>query len=216
MRILIASKILGVAAYRGKLDALAAHPEIDQLVAVAPPAWKEPDGRLVAFEPTPAPEGYELRIAPIRFNGSYHLFFWPGLRRVLREVRPDVVHLDEEPYNLATALGVREAGRVSARSVFFTWQNLRRSYPPPFSLFERYVFARARHGIAGSREALDVIRSKGFSGPASVIPQFGIDPELFSPGPPCTGVPVIGFVARLVEEKGIFVLLRALAGLPGE
>jgi glycosyltransferase involved in cell wall biosynthesis len=216
MRILIASKILGVAAYRGKLDALAAQPDVERLVAVAPPAWKEPGGRTLAFEPTTAPAGYEMRVEPIRFNGSFHLFYWPGLAGVLREVQPDLVHLDEEPYNLATALGVRAATRVAAKSVFFTWQNLRRSYPPPFSLFERYVFRQAAHGIAGSREALDVIRQKGFSGPASVIPQFGIDPDLFSPGSAPDGVPVIGFVARLVEEKGVFVLLRALAGLQGE
>ena len=60
------------------------------------------------------------------------------------------------------------------------------------------------------------MRAKGYAGPGSVIPQFGVDPDLFSPGaPPAGGPPVIGFISRLVEEKGILVLLDALAGLGG-
>jgi len=217
VRVLIVSKILVVAAYRRKLDEIAAQPGVRSLVVVTPPAWQEPGGRRLDFEPA-ASDGayYELRLAPIRFNGSFHLFYWPGLGRILREVRPDVVHLDEEPYNLATAHGSLLAARVGARSLFFSWQNLLRRYPPPFSWFERGVYRRSAAAIAGSSEALQVLRAKGYRGPASVIPQFGVDPSLFAPRPaPDAGPPVIGFVARLVEEKGIFVLLDALAGLGG-
>src|SRR5579859_2443949 len=105
MRVLIASKILVVAAYRGKLDEIAARPEVERLVVVTPPAWHEPGGRKLALELPTGPLAYELRVEPIRFNGNYHLFYWPGLGRVLRDVRPDLVHLDEEPYNVATAHG---------------------------------------------------------------------------------------------------------------
>ena len=34
-----------------------------------------------------------------------------------------------------------------------------------------------------SREAVDVLRAKGYSGRAWVIPQFGVDPALFTPSP---------------------------------
>ena len=43
----------------------------------------------------------------------------------------------------------------------------------------------------------------------------GVDPDLFSPGAP-PEKPVIGYISRLVEEKGILVLLAALAGLKGD
>ncbi len=212
----MASKILVVAAYRRKLEEIAALPEVSELLAVIPPVWREPGGRAIAFEPGASP-GVTVRVEPIRFNGSFHFFYWPGLADIIREFKPDVVHMDEEPYNLATFIGLRAARRAGAAGVFFTWQNLLRSYPPPFSLFERYAFRTASHALAGSAEALQVLRSKGYRGGASVIPQFGVDPSLFcaAESPP-TGPPVIGYVARLVEEKGIFVLLEALAGLAGQ
>jgi glycosyltransferase involved in cell wall biosynthesis len=217
MRVLIVSKILVVAAYRRKLEAIAAHPDIEELVAVTGPEWREPGGRRVTFERTTLPEKYQLRVEPIWFNGSYHLFIWPSLGRVLRELRPDLVHIDEEPYNLATAHGTWQARQAGARSLFFTWQNLLRRYPPPFSWFERTVFGQSAFAIAGSREAWHVLRAKGYCGPGAVIPQFGVDPTLFFPAvTPPDGPPVIGFIARLVEEKGILVLLEALAGLGGE
>jgi glycosyltransferase involved in cell wall biosynthesis len=219
VRILIVSKILVVAAYRRKLDEIAARPEVEHLVAVTGPEWREPGGRLLRFEPSPNDRAaaYDLRVEPIWLNGSYHLFFWPTLHRVLREVRPDLVHIDEEAYNLATAHAAWQARRAGARSLFFTWQNLRRRYPPPFNWFERFVFDRSALAIAGSGEALHVLRTKGYCGPAAVIPQFGVDPDLFSPGSvPTEGPPVIGFIARLVEEKGILVLLDALAQLSGD
>lgn len=216
MRILIVSKILVVAAYRRKLDEIAAHPGVERLVAITGPLWQEPGGRAVRFEPNGSPS-YELRVEPLWLNGSYHLFLWPRLGAALREFKPDLVHIDEEPYNLATAHATWLARRSGAKSIFFTWQNLLRRYPPPFSWFERSVYAHSAYAIAGSSEALQVLRTKGYRGQGAVIPQFGVDPHLFSPGlPPSGGVPVIGFISRLVEEKGILVLLEAVTGLTGD
>src|SRR5205814_337180 len=149
LKVLIVSKILVVAAYRRKLEAIASLPDVDRLVAVTGPEWREPGGRRIRFEASAHTETYDLRIEPLWLNGSYHLFLWPRLGRLIRQVRPDLVHIDEEPYNLATAHGTWLAQRVGARSLFFTWQNLLRRYPPPFRWFERSVFARSAFGIAG-------------------------------------------------------------------
>jgi glycosyltransferase involved in cell wall biosynthesis len=217
VKIVIVSKILVVAAYRLKLAAIAAHPDIEQLVAVTGAEWREPGGRRVQFEPSLGDTSYELRVEPMWLNGSYHLFVWPQLSRVLQTIKPDLVHVDEEPYNLATAHATWMARQAGAKSLFFTWQNLLRRYPPPFSWFEKTVFTNSAYAIAGNSEALGVLHAKGYCGPGSVIPQFGVDPELFSPAAsPPSGPPVIGFISRLVEEKGILVLLDALKDLDGD
>lgn len=206
------SKALVVGAYQKKLEEIAAQPGVDHLTCVVPPSWQEPGGREIRLE-REHPQGYELRVLPIRRNGDFHLFHWVGLGKVMRELRPDVVHVDEEPYNFATAHATWQAKRVGARPLFFTWQNLLRRYPPPFSLFEHYVFRHCRAALVGNAEAADVLRRKGFRGPTARIPQFGIDPELFRPGGAqrVGDIPTIGYVARLVEEKGPLVLLDALA-----
>jgi glycosyltransferase involved in cell wall biosynthesis len=211
MRVLMVSKALVVGAYRRKLELLASRPDVD-LSCVVPPAWGTQ-----ALERLHV-RGYRLIVQPIRFNGNFHLFYFPTLGRLLRSLRPDLVHVDEEPYNLATFLAVRQALSVGSRPIFFTWQNLHRRYPPPFRWFERYVFHRARHAIAGTSEAARVLRRKGYAGPLAVIPQFGVDPEIFTP--PATRTPnasfTIGYAGRFVEEKGLFVLLDAVAGLAGD
>jgi glycosyltransferase involved in cell wall biosynthesis len=103
-----------------------------------------------------------------------------------------------------------------------------RRYPWPFRHFERANYRRAAHAIAGNRAAAAVLQAKGYTGPVSVIPQFGIDPDAFCPSPiqpqaqagmlqtnasEKTSNFVIGYAGRLVPEKGVDVLLRACAAL---
>ena len=124
MRVLLASKALIVGAHHDKLRALGANPDLD-LLAVAPDRWVE-QGQVQVAE-RPPPRGYEMVYTPLALNGRYHLFWFRRLRQVLRHFRPDVLHIDEEPYNLATAIACRDAVRYGVRPVFFAWQNLYRA-----------------------------------------------------------------------------------------
>ena len=206
------SKACVVGAYQRKLEELARCDDVE-LTCLVPPYWLQ-DGRSLRLERAHV-KGYRLAVAPLRFNGHFHAFHFVGLQRWLVAMRPDIVHVDEEPYNLATGLALRLAERADARRVFFTWQNLLRHYPPPFSLWERYSFRAAQHAIAGNREAVHVLRHKGYRGAASVIPQFGVDPDVFRPR---TRAPrtefVVGYAGRIVEEKGLHLLLDAVQALP--
>src|SRR5215210_7940532 len=121
MRVVMVSKALVTAAYQRKLEEIAAHPDVE-LTAVIPTSW---DGQ--QYEPGYT-SGYRTIVTPIRFDGNFHIFHLPQLGRILREARPDLVHIDEEPFNLATALATWQAGAVGARTIFFTWQNLLRRY----------------------------------------------------------------------------------------
>jgi glycosyltransferase involved in cell wall biosynthesis len=212
------SKACLVGAYQRKLEEIAQYPDI-ALTVIVPLQWREPGGAVIRLERAHV-DGYELLAESITFNGHFHTHFYPRLARHLRRMRPDIVHIDEEPYNLATFHAMWLARRQGARTLFFTWQNLLRRYPFPFNWFERYNLSHANFGIAGNRAALQVWRAKGYTGPMAVIPQFGVDPDLFRPhGQPESGVErgfAIGCgAARLVEEKGVDVLLRATSSLPG-
>ena len=215
MRVLMLSKACLVGVYQTKLEAIARFPDVE-LAVIVPPSWDDPDGRVTLERGYT--EGYQLLVDPIRFNGRFHYYYYPTLARRLREFRPDVVHIDEEPYNLATWLAMRQSRAVGARSLFFTWQNLDRRYPPPFSLMERQVLAGSDFAIMGNQEAVRVWQGKGYNGPYRVIPQFGVDPALFSPPPgrdPGRGFVIGSANRRLVPEKGVDLLLRAAARLPG-
>ena len=125
--------------------------------------------------------------------------------------------MDEEPYNLATWHALRAARATGARCTFFTWQNLQRAYPPPFRQMEQACYQMAPAAMAGSQDAAAVLRAKGYRGEIEVIPQFGVDPEIFcaQPRPLSDGPLRIAYVGGLLPEKGVDLLLRALAGLRG-
>lgn len=214
LRAVMLSKAMVVGAYQRKAELLGAEPDIDLTVAV-PPLWR--DGGLVRRLERRHTHGYRLVETPILRPGDFHLHCYPRFGAVLDAARPALVHVDEEPYNLATFLALRAALRRGARTLFFTWQNLARRYPPPFAWFERFAYRRANGAIAGSRTAGEVLRGKGYAGPLWTIPQLGVDPDVFHP-------PVdaradgdaglrIGYAGRLVAAKGVDVAVAAAAGL---
>ncbi|HSD85244.1 MAG TPA: glycosyltransferase [Anaerolineae bacterium] len=230
LRVVMISKALVIGAYHSKLKHLAAQPQLE-LTAIVPPSWRDERGEL-RLECV-SHEGYQMIVTPLRFNGSFHLHYYLQLDRLLKRLKPDLVHIDEEPYNLATFLAMRSARRLGARTIFFSWQNLRRTYPPPFSWFEQYTLRHAAAGIVGNRDSERVWRAKGYRGPLTVIPQVGVEPDVFKPQSdrnrssttdtsllpngrtPVSSTFVVGYAGRFVEEKGIDVLLHALHDLAG-
>jgi glycosyltransferase involved in cell wall biosynthesis len=152
-------------------------------------------------------------------NGNYHLHYYPKLRKIMREVRPEVVHIDEEPFNFATFQAMFLATQQKACSLFFTWQNLYRQYPPPFRQFELYNYRHTTMALAGNRDAAEVLKRKGYRGPVRIIPQFGFDTDIYrrsAPRPPRqSGDPfTLGFIGRLIEAKGLPLIVEALTMLP--
>lgn len=213
MRVLMLSKALVVGIYQRKCEEIARRGV--ELLALTPPSWRDERGEMPlerAFT-----SGYRLETLPILRNGDFHLHAWRGLGAVMRAFRPQVVHIDEEPYNLSAWQALWLARRAGAKTALFSWQNILRQYPPPFRWGERWALAHADALIAGTESAAEVWRAKGYRGPLPVIAQFGTDGALFHPLPARPQRPfTVGFIGRLVEEKGVQVLLQALALLPGE
>lgn len=208
------SKALVVGAYQRKAEEIARRGV--KLTVLVPPSWRDRRGRQVAV--AQHTEGYTLRTIPLWLNGNFHLHLYPTLARELAQLQPDLLHMDEEPYNLATYLALGSARRLGIPALFFTWQNLMREYPPPFVWWERANYRSVGHALAGNQDAAQVLRGKGYRGPLTVLPQFGVDPAIFHPAnaPSLVDAPLrIGYAGGLLPEKGLDLLLHACAGLQG-
>ena len=210
MKVLIVSKASTVAVHRGKLRELARLGA--DVTVIAPPRWGNQP-----FEVTEE-EGYKLRILPCWFTPHNHFHFYPAR---IGPIDADIVYLEEEPWSLVTHQFMRICVKARKPTIFMTFQNIYRDYPPPFDFFERYTFTHAAGAIPGNAEALQVLREKGFHKPAAII-AFGLNPQVFfkrdaTPLRQKLGIDdsfVIGFVGLIVPTKGIEDLLRAFALLP--
>ncbi|MBA2393270.1 MAG: glycosyl transferase family 1, partial [Ktedonobacteraceae bacterium] len=125
MRVLMVSKALVAGTSQRKLEEIARCPDIE-LTLVTPEYWLSDDGSKQMLERLYT-SGYRMIVTPMALNGNFHLHYYPQLGQIMRDVRPEVVHIDEEPYNFATFHAMRLAEQVKARALFFTWQNLYRT-----------------------------------------------------------------------------------------
>lgn len=187
-------------------------------MAVAVPARWTPPGATASIA-TQFEEDGGVRIVPIPTRGR-HTNGGPGtwrtgaIRRLLTDFRPDIVQVEEEPTTPVADATVRIARRISIPVVAFT--AVSQDEPTPFlaRARRRRALSRAAAAVCANAVAASLVRAQWPELPTTSIPQLGL------PVPPAlTAEPhaplAIGFVGRLVPEKGLDVLLRACAKLYG-
>ncbi len=151
-----------------------------------------------------------------RGNIPLHLYA-ARIRALIRRRGPDAIYVHHEPYGLATAQVLRAARDFGGAFGFYSAQNLVKRYPRPIASFERAVYRRADFAFAVSDTVARVLREKGYTGAMSVLP-LPVDVDTFRPMPRKDGDATsltVGYVGRLAHEKGVDVMLDALAELPG-
>ncbi|PWB88661.1 glycosyltransferase [Methylosinus sporium] len=180
---------------------------------VTPENWRE-FGRSLVGEAAVDP-AMQLHILPILFPSAgplnWYLHFYPRLPRLLRKVRPHVLHLWEEPWSIVALQAALT--KQDAALVLEVDQNILKTLPPPFETIRRFVLRKCAHILARSQDAEAVVRACGYEGPVTMI-GYGVDQECFRPDGPAApqGAGLrIGYVGRLVEEKGLDDVLDALA-----
>lgn len=215
-RVAVVSHAYVVEANRGKLTSLSGMLGID-LMLVVPSRWKNRDLRQVLKA---APGAGPLKTVSVKAwscgFASLLTYSPPGLWRLLHRFRPDVVHAEEEPWSVAALEASLLCACLKVPFVFFTWENVDRRLPVPLRWIRRTVMRRAAAAVAGNAEAKRLLKRQGFVGPIHVLPQLGVDPNRFHPVEQggVAEVPVVGFVGRLVPQKGVLFLLEAIARLP--
>ena len=140
------------------------------------------------------------------------MLYGPALRDLLRGGW-DLVHCWEEPY-IAAAWQVAAWTPHDVPLVFATFQNIAKRYPPPFNWIERRVLERADAMIAFGETARVVLETRcPRAARVRTIPP-GVDTQRFAPDTSARrrireslgwddATPVVGFLGRFVEEKGI-------------
>jgi glycosyltransferase involved in cell wall biosynthesis len=216
MRVLVISKTFVASTSQRKLEELAKYPDIE-LTLMTPAYWQSDDGSKQILEPLYT-NGYRMIVTPMVFNGHFHIYYYPQLKKIMREARPELLHIDEEPYNFATFQAMRIAQQQRIPALFVAWQNIYRDYPPPFRQIELYNYRNANLALAGNLDVAEVLKRKGFDGPIRVLP-LSVDPDIYRRTEPrisrASDAPfTIGYIGRLVEPKGLTLLVEALLSLP--
>lgn len=221
MRALRISHSAAVDEWRGRERALRA---LDVDVTLLSGRRTDAGGAMVALEPRSGEQ-----VEPVSMLGQHPALFLYDPRPIWRALgeKWDVLDIHEEPFALATAeiLLLRALRQQHAPVVLYTAQNLDKRYPIPFRWMERWALRTAAGISACNSEAARIVERKGFAGRARVIP-LGIDAERFRPvDSPAAGDPTappdratspvtVGLLGRLVPEKGVDVLLRAVSCEP--
>jgi L-malate glycosyltransferase len=158
-------------------------------------------------------------------------FYTSAIARAFRTAKPEVLFLMEEPFSIFAAelLTAKALFAPHIPVVFFTWNNLslhQFDYRPSwfYRNVARCTVPRMHYGLTANHAGIQVLRDVGFAGPVTTI-GYGVDTAAFSfPRPErvreiraaldlAPDDVVIGFVGRMIEMKGIDLLIDAFAEL---
>ena len=208
-RILVVGHTYIVGVNQSKLEALS---RFDDVAVLVPSRWHDKTWKrtFVPEHHAPSCELYVVRAWLTGRGGRYLLDPW-RVYRVLRRWAPDVIHVEQEVFALVSFEIALIAGLMRIPFTIFCWENVDRRFGLLRKATSQHVIRRAKGIVAGSPKGERLLRSWGYVGPTTVAPQLGINPSR-SPRPVHRGTSVtIGYVGRLVPEKGVDTLLKAIA-----
>ncbi|MDJ1175475.1 hormogonium polysaccharide biosynthesis glycosyltransferase HpsO [Roseofilum capinflatum] len=226
MKILIASHTYIVDLNREKLRKLAQLDPRIEVTVVVPKRWRPGGVQNKIIETQPVDEG-NFRVVPLSNfsqNNQGLLTFGLDLVQLLKTFKPNILQTEQgaKAFSHAELITLNNQLNLKAKNVFFTWWNLPYEVKFPISVLEGFNLKNSHGIISGNQDGADVLRDHGYDGPIKVMPQLGVDEQLFSPQEQpelriSLGIKpdefVVGFVGRFVEEKGLLTLFTALKGI---
>jgi L-malate glycosyltransferase len=177
--------------------------------------WRNDFGDLVKVRRSSLFQGGLIPL-PVVLNGNIPLHMYAArVAPILSRERADITHVYHEAYGTATYQIFRAHQRRCLTPIgFSSQQNIEKRYPWPFRAMERFVYRKAAFAIVVSRQVTQVLQAKGYAGRTFVVPN-AVDSSAFNipeHSPPGPRAPLrVGFIGRLVPEKGVDTLLAAIS-----
>ncbi|MBD2358287.1 glycosyltransferase family 4 protein [Tolypothrix sp. FACHB-123] len=226
MKILVASHTYIVDLNCQKLRALSQLESGTEVTVVVPKRWR-PGGVQNKIITTEYRDEGAFKIVPIsNFSQNQQglLTFGGDLVALLQQFRPHIIQVEQGSRGLAYTqmIALNLLLGLNAKNIFFTWWNLPYTLKLPVALLEKYNLSHSHGIICGNQDGAEIYKQKGYKRPIKVMPQLGVDEQLFIPQPqPELGAKlgilphdfVVGFVGRFVPEKGLLTLLQALISI---
>ncbi len=226
MRILVVSHTYIVPLNCQKLEELSRLAPDIEVVVVVPQKWRPGGIQNQVIEPKKRQEG-NFQVMPIanfsQNNQGLLTFNWEIIK-LLKTFKPHIIQLEQGAKSLGYAqlIILNKLLGIKAKNTFFTWWNLPYTNKFPINLLEKYNLNNTHGLISGNQDGADILREHGYQGKVKIMPQLGVNEELFKPrSQPELAAKlnikpedfIIGFVGRFVPEKGILTLIVALTKL---
>ena len=182
-------------------------------------------------------DGFEVKTTRTTSESNLSFYFFRGLRRQLREFDADVIYPTHECNQTIQMVLWRWLFSRHSRLVFFT-MSVHPRISSPTSLHPRRIIGYCWRRIAwwllchGTDAAVchypaikDQMQREGYDRPILIQTQIGVDEDLFHPDHQegekmrtklgLNGF-VVGFVGRIIWEKGILDIAEAIGRLPAD
>ena len=229
--------------HHGYLNEMAASPDVELTVLISPFWAFDHKGtsmwnslfhkfrKIYADRFYDKPRKYRLiKKAPVFVGKSYH--FYPGLHKILFKLKPDVIHINFEPWNVLVAQIIlwRNLFSKKTKIILFSHDNIYRPYRNRFFYnlliykgIEDYNMKYLDGSTAVTHEVKDLLYRKGLKGPVAIVGDH-VDVSVYKKKKVqdlkrklgLNNCNVIGYFSRIEKAKGIFTLIDALAMIKDE
>lgn len=212
IRVLLVGFAYIIGVYQSKLKSIQDTGVVD-VAWLAPRKWKMRSwNRIISLEM----KFKEIVVYPVNItflngiNGGYLYPTWAVLRTI-KDFRPDVLHYEQEAFSLSAFQMAFWAYILKIPFTIFCWENIEKPLPFYRRWTTKFVLYVACAVVAGNNEAAYIVRKWGYKRKIVVMPQIGVDTNLFFPRHAAgkDHIYTLGYFGRLVPEKGVDLLFDA-------